>query len=30
MRHGTGMPDTHIMIVKIVRLILETGTFTGK
>lgn len=29
MRHGTGMPPTHIMIVKIVRLILETGTFNA-
>jgi len=29
MRHGTGMPSTHVMIVKVVRLILETGTFTA-
>jgi hypothetical protein len=29
MRHGTGLDPTHVMIVKIVRLILETGTFTA-
>jgi len=29
MRHGTGMHSTHVTIVKVVRLILETGTFTA-
>ncbi|KAF8970235.1 hypothetical protein BDZ97DRAFT_1652686, partial [Flammula alnicola] len=29
MRHGTGLPQTHIMVVKLVRLIIETGTFTA-
>ena len=30
MRHGTGLRSTHIMVVKLVRLIIETGIFTGK
>lgn len=29
MRHGTGLPPTHIMVVKLVRLIIETGILTG-
>lgn len=29
MRHGTGLRSTHIMVVKLVRLIIETGIFTG-
>lgn len=29
MRHGTGMKATHIRIMNILRLIIETGLFTG-
>ena len=29
MRHGTGLPSTHILIVRLVRLLIETGGFTG-
>lgn len=30
MRHGTGLRQTHIMIVKLVRLLIETGGLTGE
>lgn len=29
MRHGTGLPPTHVFIVRLVRLIIETGGLTG-
>ena len=29
MRHGTGLPSTHVLIVRLVRLLIETGGFTG-
>jgi hypothetical protein len=29
MRHGTGLRKTHIVIVRLIRLIFETGIFTG-
>ncbi|KAF9482715.1 hypothetical protein BDN70DRAFT_402919 [Pholiota conissans] len=29
MRHGTGLPTTHVMVVKLVRLIIETGILTA-
>jgi len=29
MRHGTGLPSTHILIVRLVRLLFETGGFTA-
>ena len=29
MRHGTGLRSTHVVIVNLVRLIIETGVLTG-
>ncbi|KAF9564534.1 hypothetical protein CPC08DRAFT_705273 [Agrocybe pediades] len=29
MRHGTGLPSTHIVVVKLIRLIIETGGLTA-
>jgi len=29
MRHGTGLPSTHVLIVRLVRLLIETGGFTA-
>jgi len=29
MRHGTGLPSTHILIVRLVRLLIETGGLTA-
>ena len=29
MRRGTGSPSTHVLIVRLVRLLFETGGFTG-
>ena len=29
MRHGTGLPSTHVLIVRLVRLLIETGGLTG-
>jgi hypothetical protein len=30
MRHGTGLRRTHIRLVGVVRLVIETGFFTGE
>jgi len=30
MRHGTGLRSTHVVIVNLVRLIIETGVLTGR
>lgn len=30
MRRGTGLKSTHVMVVRLVRLLIETGGLTGK